>query len=175
MTERRLSKTDTALRDRITEPCVHIPRGEIRGPVRRRAAGQPYRGERWQSCPGEDSPEMWPGCDVSRERDLCIVCFRGTAGGTSRWSWLACQDCRTVNSVFESPWRVTGFALARHSLMNGIGMRDGIPPDVGKAQIARLLPFADGSDRLRDWPGQEYPRLASRFDPLSDVPLRVWQ
>jgi hypothetical protein len=31
-----------------------------------------------------------------------------------------------------------------------------------------------GDSRLRDWRDQEYSRLASRFDPLADVPLRVW-
>lgn len=67
------------------------------------------------------------------------------------------------------------FALGRHSLMNGIGVRGGAPPEVQKDQIARLVEFARGDGRVRDWRRREYRRLAERFDPLADVPLRVWQ
>ncbi len=89
MTDRNLTGTDAALRERIAQLCVHIPCGHLRGPV----------DGRWQSCRDEDSPERWKGYDVSSEKDLCIICFRATAGGTSRWSWLACADCRRVNAA----------------------------------------------------------------------------
>lgn len=59
--------------------------------------------------------------------------------------------------------------------MNGIGVRGGSPPDVAKAQLERLAEFARGREGLRRWRDREYARLASRFDPLADVPLRVWQ
>jgi hypothetical protein len=165
MTERKLSATDAALRERITELSVHIPCGDLRGPVH----------GRWQSCRDEDSPENWEWCDVSSEYDLCIICFRATAGGTSRWAWLACADCRAVNTALEAKWGFRPFALGRHSLMNGIGVRGGDPPDVQDAQAARLMAFLRGDDRLREWKKQEYWRLASKFDPLADIPLRVWQ
>lgn len=168
MTERKLSATDAALRERIVELSVHIPCGGLRGPV----------GGRWQSCPDEDSPERWEGCDVSREKDLCIICFRATAGGTSRWSWRACGNCLRVNKAIaklQSKYGDRPFALGRHSLMNGIGVRGDAPPEVQEEQIARLVAFAKGDDRLREWHGQEYWRLASRFDPLGDIPLRIWQ
>ena len=57
---------------------------------------------RWQSCRDEDSPEKWEDCDVSRQYDLCIICFRATAGGISRGAWLACKDCRAVNKALEA-------------------------------------------------------------------------
>jgi hypothetical protein len=57
---------------------------------------------RWQSCRDEDSPEKWEDCDVSRQYDVCIICFRATAGGISRWAWLACKDCRAVNKALEA-------------------------------------------------------------------------
>ena len=66
-------------------------------------------------------------------------------------------------------------ALGRHSLMNGIGVRGGASPEVRERQIAELVAFAKGDDRLRDWRRQEYRRLAAEFDPLADIPLRVWQ
>ncbi|WP_231988569.1 hypothetical protein [Mycobacterium sp. 1274761.0] len=135
----------------------------------------PHLPVRWQSCRDEDTPEQWEGCDVSREYDLCIICFRATGGGSSRWAWLACDDCRAVNTAIESKWGFRPFALGRHSLMNGIGVRGGVPPEVQREQIARLAAFARGDDRLRRWRRDEYSRLASRFDPLADIPLRVWQ
>jgi hypothetical protein len=167
MNERQLSATDAALRERITELSVHIPCGGLRGPVQRRG--------RWQSCADEDSPERWEGHDVSRARDLCIICFRGTAGGTSRWAWLACDDCRAINAALESVWGFRPLALGRHSLMNGIGVRGDASPEVAKQQAARLAAFAKGDGRLREWRRQEYRRLAAKFDPLADIPLRLWQ
>ncbi len=164
MNDRKLSATDSALRQRITKLSVHIPCGGLRGPL----------GARWQSCWDEDSPEKWEGCDVSHETDLCIICFKGTAGGTSRWSWLACKDCLAVNNALEWAWGYRPLALGRHSLMNGIGVRGDAPPEVRERQLARLVEFARG-DRLRDWRTQEYRRLADVFDPLADVPLTVWQ
>ena len=162
MTEKQLSATDAALRERITELSVHIPCGRLRGPVQRRG--------RWQSCPDEDSPERWDGCDVSSARDLCIVCFKGTAGGISRWAWLGCENCRAVNAGLGKP-----LALGRHSLMNGIGVRANASPEVVEQQTARLMAFAKGDGRLRDWRQREYRRLAAEFDPLADIPLRIWQ
>jgi hypothetical protein len=174
MTERILSAADAALRERLTELSVHIPCGRLRGPLPpeyRLPRGQPMR---WQSCRDEDSPAVWEGCDVSREFDLCIICFRAMAGGTSRWSWLGCEDCRKVNAALDSK-DVRPFALGRHSLMNGIGIRGGTTPEIRERQTARLAEFARGDDRLRDWRRKEYGRLAGRFDPDADIPLRDWQ
>lgn len=175
MTERKLSVTDAALRDRIIELSVHIPCGGLRGPLQRRSLAYPNLSVTWQSCPDEDSPEKWEGFDVSREYDLCVICFRATAGGRSRWAWLACEDCRAVNEKIGSRAGVRPFALGRHSIMNGIGVRGGVPAEVADEQLARLVEFARGDDRLRSWRREEYGRLASAFDPLADVPLRVWQ
>ncbi|OBH88763.1 hypothetical protein [Mycobacterium sp. E2733] len=175
MTERRLSATDAALRERITELSVHIPCGRLRGPVPPTCKWGDVLHGRWQSCPDEDSPERWDGWDVSRALDLCIICFKATAGGPTRWSWLACGDCLAVNTALESAWGFRPFSLGRHSLMNGIGVRGGAPPEVQEAQIARLAEFAKGDSRLRHWETKEFGRLARKFDPLADIPLRVWQ
>jgi hypothetical protein len=93
----------------------------------------------------------------------------------SRWAWLACKHCREINHALARACGFRPLALGRHSLMNGIGVRGGSPPEVRDAQIARLLAFARGDDRLRDWHRQEYRRLAAEFDRLADIPLRVWQ
>jgi hypothetical protein len=167
MTDGQLSAADAALRERITELSVHIPCGRLRGPVEPRGL--------WQSCQDEDSPEIWTGCDVSRARDLCIVCLRATAGGTTRWSWLGCENCRAVNTALEKRWGFRPVSLGRHSLMNGIGIRADALPEVVKQQKERLLAFAKGNPQLREWRRSEYSVLAADFDPLADIPLRVWQ
>lgn len=175
MTQRPWSATDAVLRERITELSVHIPCGGLRGPLQRRSPSHPDRPVRWQSCRDEDHPVKWDDADVSREHDLCIICFRGTAGGRSRWSWLACDNCRSVHAAVESVWGFRPFALGRHSLMNGIGVRGGAPPEVRDQQIARLAEFGRCDNRLRAWRTYEYQRLADSFDPFADIPLRLWQ
>lgn len=174
MSKRPLSTTDAALRARIKELSVHIPCGRLRGPVPDIPGVCYFRGC-WQSCPDEDSPEVWDGCDVSRVLDLCIICVRGTAGGVSRWSWLACENCRAVNARLWSRWGFRPLALGRHSLMNGIGVRGGASPEVREEQLGQLKEFVKSVKSLRSWRRREYLRLASRFDPLADIPLRVWQ
>jgi len=59
--------------------------------------------------------------------------------------------------------------------MNGIGMRGGAPPEEQARQRERLLAFAKGDGRLRDWRRDEYGRLAAIYDPLADITLRHWQ
>jgi hypothetical protein len=167
MNEPQLSATDAALRQRITELSVHIPCGALRGPI--------YPRGRWQSCADEDSPDKWEGHDVSQARDLCLVCARGTAGGSSRWAWLACDDCRSINAALESAWGFRPLALGRHSLMNGIGVRGNAPPEVAEQQLARLAAFVKGLDGLYEWRRHECWRLAAKFDPLADIPLWFWQ
>ncbi len=169
MTGSELSAGDAALRQRITEPSVHIPCRRIRGPVRVGYA------TRWQSCWCEDSPEKWASHDVSRQIDLCIVCLRATAGGTTKWSWLACDNCRSVNNGLEKTWGFRPLALGRHSLMNGIGIRGGASSEEQDRQLARLTEFVKSNGGLRNWESTEYARLASIFDPLADVSLREWQ
>lgn len=59
--------------------------------------------------------------------------------------------------------------------MNRIGVGGNSSPEVQKAQIDRLMGFTKHVQRLGEWKKQEYGRLASRFDPLADVPLSAWQ
>jgi len=156
--------SDLTLRERLTELSVHIRCGRVRGPI----------SGRWQSCPCEDAPEKWPGCDVSHERDLCIVCVRGTAGGTSRWAWLGCETCSAVNSVIGAKTG-KGIPLGRHSIMNGYAVRGGAPPELQREQAARLAQFVKDRQDLRKWEADEFRRVAARFSSDADIPLTVWQ
>jgi hypothetical protein len=114
----------------------HIPCGGLRGPLQKRSRFYPELLVRWQSCYDEDTPEKWDNEDVSRQFELCIVCFRATAGGPSRWSWLACEECRAINESLGQRWGFRPFALGRHSIMNGIAVRGGSSPEDA---FARLL------------------------------------
>ena len=68
---------------------VHLPCVHLRGWA-----------DRVQGCPCEPA-DSWPGCDASRALDLCLVAARGTAGGVTRWSWLACTHCRSVDRALQ--------------------------------------------------------------------------
>ncbi|AKS35854.1 hypothetical protein AFA91_32455 [Mycolicibacterium goodii] len=59
--------------------------------------------------------------------------------------------------------------------MNGVGVQGGTAPEIRAEQLARLAEFARGDGRLNEWRRTEYSRLAASFDPLADVPLRIWQ
>ncbi|MDO3634445.1 hypothetical protein [Mycolicibacterium arseniciresistens] len=175
MTEPELSAADAAVRARIDELSVHIPCGGIRGPIQRRSRARPDLPIRWQSCRDEDNPERWPEHDVSRAKDLCVICFRGTAGGRSRWAYVACETCLAVNDSYVARWGFRPFALGRHSLMNGAGARLSAAPAVRHVQEERLAAFSNGDHELKEWRRREYPRLAAAFDPLADIPLRTWR
>ena len=159
-----VSATDAALRQRIHEFCVHIP---VRQDPRSAATGSlPGLPIRWQSCPCEDNSGEVVGCDVSRQFDLCIICFRATAGGTSRWSWLACEDCRAINRIQSGP---VGFPPVRA----GTAQPDernrrprGYSAEGQQAQIDRLMAFLRGGDGLRGWRSRgNIPCWQAEFDP----------
>jgi hypothetical protein len=59
--------------------------------------------------------------------------------------------------------------------MNGIGIRGDAPPEVVKQRAELLAAFAKGNGGLGEWRRQEYGRLAAKFAPRADIPLRVWQ
>ena len=143
---------------------VHLPCVRLRG-----WAGRP------QGCPCEPS-EPWPDCDVSRALDLCLVCARGTAGGTSRWSWLACGRCRAVETALRDWLGIRVLPLGRHSLMNGVGVRSTASSEQAAAFAVRFEGLGLGWSRLDDWGTAEARRLADALDePGPDVPLERWQ
>ncbi|MCP9274043.1 hypothetical protein [Mycolicibacterium arenosum] len=175
MTDDDPSSLDTAVRERITELSVHIACGGIRGPIQQPSRAYPNLPIRWQSCRDEELPVKWEGADVSRMVDLCTICLRGNAGGPSRWAWTACTDCRAINDDIGKRWGFKPFELGRHSVMNGIGVRGGLGPEQRVAALEHLDEFRKGDSDIRAWRVREYRRLASRYDPLADIPLTTWQ
>ncbi len=129
-----------------------------------------------QGCPC-DPTEPWPRCDVSRLVDLCEVCARGTAGGVTRFSWLACQSCRTVEKALQEALGVRVLPVGRHSLMNGVGLQVAQAP---ASEVAEFTVDFEGLaaswHRLSEWGRAEALRLAATVDGEDpDVPLATWQ
>lgn len=173
-----LSPSDAVLRGRITELGVHLRCGAIRGPAPRSLTYDPNQDVLWQSCGCEDRRVRWPGHDVSSAVTLCILCSRGLAGGSSRWSWLACEPCREVNKTVG---RVIGAAaplpLGRHSIMNAVGIQGGSSRVEVDAGVEALLKMDRSWSALSDWSETEFRRLveAQPWTIDTDVPLPLWQ
>ena len=172
-----LTTADAAVRNRIRELSVHLRCGMIRGPLTMGSHPNDARLDRWQSCRCEDEPEEWPGCDVSRVFDLCILCLRGFAGGVSRWSWHGCRNCLEVNRAVGRLLGGAPIALGRHSIMNGRAIPfAGDPAEIALARKAfeHLVTQWDG---LSNWKSREFRRLADSqaWGTEYDVPLRTWQ
>lgn len=134
----------------------------------------------WQSCPCEDSPEEWRpkygNFYFSHAIDLCLVCARGTAGSPVQWAWLACDDCRAVNGIVGLAWQTRPpLALARHSLMNGIGIRHGAPREIQVQQATELANFFLWDKSLREWFTKRFAHERQSFRGVEDVPLATWQ
>lgn len=144
---------------------VHLPCARLRG----------WAG-RVQGCPCEPS-EPWPGCDVSRALDLCSVCARGTAGGVTRWAWLGCTSCRSVERSLQDWLGIRVLPLGRHSIMNGVGLRvAGASEAEAEAFAVRFQGLGLGWERLSAWGHAEARRLADGLDGAGpDVALEAWQ
>ena len=174
---RPLTDRDRDLRLTIGELVVHTRCGRIRGPIGRLPARCDCTVNLgvWQSCPCEDEPVRWRA-DMSSKYDLCIVCARGIAGGTSRWSWLGCACCREVNKLLRSQAPLA-LPLGRHSIMNGAGIplaANGVELD---GHIANLIATVDRMGQLADWYDAEFTRLRIEQGWTEDanVLLRTWQ
>ena len=108
---------------------------------------------------------------------LCYICARTKVGGTSRWSWEACNFCLTANSGTHKKF---GFSLAlgRHSIMNGISipLREKITAD--DQRVVDLLNFANFSVALSDWGilrARQLFESVPEWEPLKVVSLEDWQ
>jgi len=136
--------------------------------------------------PGGDGwrEREWDGYDIAALLELCNLCVRDVMGSGTRWSWRACETCRSVNN--EIATAVNGerhpgnqiLPLGRHSLMNRIvigpgSLRSG---DLAEESVEPLASFFEFSSRLVDWQQEEGRRLVDRggFAGLDRVPLEEW-
>ena len=136
--------------------------------------------------PGGDGwrEREWDGYDIAALLGLCSVCVRDVVKSGTRWSWLACETCRSVNNAVAMA--INGethpgnqvLPLGRHSLMNRIVIGPGSlqPGGVTEASVEPLVSFFEFLSRLADWQQEEGRRLIDRggFTGLDRVPLDDW-
>jgi hypothetical protein len=126
----------------------------------------------------------WAGYDIAAELDLCHLCVRTPVRSGTRWSWLACESCRSADNQIanttlgESGPRNKILNLGRHSMMNGISLRieDAQGDNQTKRFVKSVMEVNSGWIRLFAWKDEEAQRLfeASGFDNLESVPLDRW-
>lgn len=145
---------------------VHLPCLRLRG---RTEYG-------WQPCDCQ-GPVTWKGCDVSRAADLCSVCARGTAGGVSRWAWLGCEWCWSVERGLRAWLGMAVLALGRHSIMNSVGLRVSGSTADDAEEFGRALRTVETSwQRLHLWGRREARLLALTLDPRpEELTVLEWQ
>jgi hypothetical protein len=81
---------------------------------------------------------------------LCDICAASLAGGTSRYSWNACELCLKFNRKIGTDYGVN-LPLGRHSIMNGIAIPFNISKEQQDGAIKQLLDSLDVSSSISDW------------------------
>lgn len=136
----------------------------------------------WRVPPCDHFPDPSRSTDPERDQPhhLCELCARSWAPMRSRWSWLACQTCRSVNAAIRDAYG-TFLPLGRHSIMNG-GAVDLSEPDphIRARQQAHLDDVVEGMRGLLAW-GQLQAReiheslMPAEYLTASRIPTDVWQ
>ena len=127
-------------------------------------------------CPTEIHVER-NGVDCPTGFHLCDVCARGTAGGTSRWSWNACKCCIGVNVNTQ---KQLGFSLplGRHSIMNGVSVPISAVGDELAESTEALIAFVAKSVAISDWgllQARELFESVPEWAKETHIPIAVWQ
>jgi hypothetical protein len=151
----------------VCTTCYWLSEAPTRGPL---------RGPQRCSCE-EQVKRQYVSLDCPSGFHLCYICATTMVGGTSRWSWEACNFCMRVNSSTQKEF---GFSLAlgRHSIMNGISipLREKLAAD--DQRVVDLMDFANFSVRLSDWGilrARELFESVPEWELLKVVSLEDWQ
>ena len=139
----------------MSQLAVCLVCGQLRGghPREHRCRCQP-RTAQWTL--------QWAGRDMARDLELCVLCVRDTVTTASRWSWLACNTCRTVSRAMGEANGVRSILpLGRHSLMNGIGVRLADGDLQVRRQTNAFLATVQRWDSLNAWQRTEFAWLAA--------------
>ena len=116
----------------------------------------PWMGYNEQACYcHRDGQRPWSDKDFNEYTVLCWCCQLEAIASGSRWDSYFCKRCRGHIDAFHAVVGASFIPRGRHSLMNGIGVRD---PDAAD-QIRALADFAVGmagfQDVMRNWrPGR---------------------
>lgn len=129
-----------------------------------------------QTCLCEET-KSYSGIDCPRGLILCHMCATTKAGGTSRWSWHACESCLRFNRYMARTYEFS-LPLGRHSIMNSIGVPLKASKDDQEKAIEAMLEFINTSGSLAAWGKLQARALFEEVHSwrhLEHVPLETWQ
>ena len=113
---------------------------------------------------------------------LCVLCCRAWAPLSSRWSWLACADCRQVNVAVGAAYgHGLMMPLGRHSFMNDVRVSFAdLDPEIREAHTQQFECLSVGWQRLFKWRRQharalQQTLLPEQFGETAFVPTGVWE
>lgn len=134
------------------------------------------KGESTQTCRCEKSVSL-EGIDCPSGYHLCYVCSSSLAGGTSRWSWEACEACLAANSLIKESAGIS-LLLGRHSAMNGIAFPVDLKDEDYLVVANVLLEFSQGMlalEKLSLKRTRELFKKKSKWKSLRYIPLDLWE
>lgn len=134
------------------------------------------KGDSTQTCRCEKSVSV-EGLDCPSGYHLCYVCSSSLAGGTSRWSWEACEVCLAANTFIKESAGVS-LVLGRHSAMNGIVFPLDLKEEDFLVAANVLLEFSQGMQTLEKLSLARTRELfikKSKWKSLRFIPLYLWE
>jgi len=131
-----------------------------------------------QRCRCDSAPrQRIPDIDCPSGYLLCVICARAQAGGTTRWSWEACDSCKAVSRELANSYGLN-VPLGRHSIMNRVV----VPMSVDEASlhegVAALRNFGVGKLEQYHWGNKRAKTLfasVSEWRERSLIPVPEWE
>ena len=111
--------------------------------------GLTSKGAGMQRCSCEEY-KSYSEVDCPSGYHLCDICAASLAGGTSRYSWNACEVCLKFNRKLATDYGVN-LPLGRHSIMNGVAIPFNISKEQSDEAIKQLIDSLDLSGSISDW------------------------
>ncbi len=102
-----------------------------------------------QRCECEPSKKI-EGIDSPSGFHLCYICCVRVAGGTSRWSWEACEICLEINKNRKENNQIF-LPLGRHSVMNGVAIPLNLEKSKWDLAAQELVLFTEVMQELETW------------------------
>ncbi len=124
-------------------------------------------------CEGHQKSE---GVDCPSGIHLCFICQSRLAGGTSRWSWEACNVCLAANKTLEADG-YPPLPLGRHSVMNGLAISMTASKQEQEIATQGFLAFVSFVQELQRWSISETQKKyleIGKWANLKQVPMALW-
>jgi len=110
--------------------------------------------------------------------ELCTICARELAPSETLWTYRACLNCMTFDSVLGAEFEGEMFLpLGRHAALNGAIVEDNVDGVVQRAQTEAIEVVLAQWESLLNWRSSEVRVLASRAGLRNGdvVTLAEWQ